>query len=135
VAPTDRFEHALKDIIYGRSDVLAPASFAAVAAGPARNCVLDKRLQTIIIEATGANKFVRVYAARLFRISEANIGPNRFHWPKATTAKDGPKNWSDTAFTRPARRTWEEGVEPLRLCRRPFCLSDAAMGVPFSMAK
>ena len=29
----------------------------------------------------------------------------------------------------------ERGVEPLRLCRRPFCLSHAAMAVSFSMAK
>ena len=32
-------------------------------------------------------------------------------------------------------RDGEKPVEPLRLCRRPFCLSHAAMAVSFSMAK
>lgn len=60
VAPTDRLEHTLNDIIYGRCDVLALAALAAIAARPARNAVLDKRLQVVIIDAVGADEFARV---------------------------------------------------------------------------
>ena len=56
--------------------------------------------------------------------------------PGKTSRRDtATRMMIDADFSLDRKRPRESRPEPLRVCRRPFCLSHAAMALSFSMAK